>query len=230
MFAIISDLQKSCRNCIEFLYTLHLVLVFPDVIISHYCITFFFYSVINFRHITVYMSVPIAQFSTPPSPPHRSFPPLVSIRLFSTSVSQLLPWKPVHLYHCITFLNRRNFNIGTLLLNKLWTFLNFIIFSINVLFLFQYPFQDSTLHTVMSSGLWQFLSLSLFFMILMVWSSTYFVEYSLIWVYLIYFFMNRPGLWVFGKNTTEEKCSHHTRDTWHPQDITSMLNVIPWLK
>ena len=37
------------------------------------------------------MSVPIAQFSTPPSPPHRGFPPLVSIPLFSTSVSQLLP-------------------------------------------------------------------------------------------------------------------------------------------
>ena len=36
------------------------------------------------------MSIPIAQFSTSPSPPHRSFPPLVSIRLFSTSVSQFL--------------------------------------------------------------------------------------------------------------------------------------------
>ena len=26
-------------------------------------------------------------------------PPLVSIHLFATSVSQFLPWKPVHLYH-----------------------------------------------------------------------------------------------------------------------------------
>ena len=58
-----------------------------------------FLLVINFIHISVYMSVPIAQFSTPPSPPPRRFPPLVSIRLFSTSVSQLLPCKPVHLYH-----------------------------------------------------------------------------------------------------------------------------------
>ena len=49
----------------------------------------FFKSVINFIHISVYMSIPITQISTPPSPPHRGFPPLVSIRLFSTSVSQL---------------------------------------------------------------------------------------------------------------------------------------------
>ena len=49
------------------------------------------------------MSIPIAQFSTPPSPPHPGFPPLVSIRLFSTSVSQLLPCKPVHLYHFSRF-------------------------------------------------------------------------------------------------------------------------------
>ena len=35
----------------------------------------FFKSVINFIHISVYMSIPIAQFSTPPSPPHRGFSP-----------------------------------------------------------------------------------------------------------------------------------------------------------
>ena len=62
-----------------------------------------FLLVINFIHITVYMSIPIAQFSTPPSPPHRSFPPLVSICPFSTSVSQLLPCKPAHLYHFSRF-------------------------------------------------------------------------------------------------------------------------------
>ena len=56
-----------------------------------------------FIHNTVYMSIPIAQFSTPPSPPHRSFPPLVSICLFSTSVSQLLPCNPVYLYHFSRF-------------------------------------------------------------------------------------------------------------------------------
>ena len=58
---------------------------------------------INFIHISVYMSIPIAQVSTPPSPPHRSFPPLVSICLFSTSVSQLLPCKPARLYHFSRF-------------------------------------------------------------------------------------------------------------------------------
>ena len=49
------------------------------------------------------MSIPVAQFSTPSSPPHHGFPPLVSIRLSSTTVSQLLPCKPVHLYHFSRF-------------------------------------------------------------------------------------------------------------------------------
>ena len=35
--------------------------------------------------------------------PRRHFPPLVSIHLFSTSVSLFLPWKPVHLYHFSRF-------------------------------------------------------------------------------------------------------------------------------
>ena len=67
------------------------------------CLYCRFLLVINFIHISVYMSIPIAQFSTPPSPSHRCFPPLVSIRLFSTSVSQLLPCKLVHLYHFSRF-------------------------------------------------------------------------------------------------------------------------------
>ena len=67
------------------------------------CLYCRFLLVINFIHICVYTSIPIAQFSTPPSPPHRSFPPLVSICLFSTSVSQLLPCKPAHLYHFSSF-------------------------------------------------------------------------------------------------------------------------------
>ena len=57
---------------------------------------YFLYSrfllVIHFIHIIVYMSIAISQFITPPPPHH--FPPLVSIRLFSTFVSQLLPCKP----------------------------------------------------------------------------------------------------------------------------------------
>ena len=69
--------------------------------------TFFLYSrsllVITFIHITVYLSIPIAQFITPPPHTHRRFPPLVSICLFSTSVSQFLPCKPVHLYHFSRF-------------------------------------------------------------------------------------------------------------------------------
>ena len=61
-----------------------------------------FLLVINFIHISVYMSIPISQF-IPPHPPPCRFPPLVSIHLFSTSVPQFLPWKPVHLYYFSRF-------------------------------------------------------------------------------------------------------------------------------
>ena len=83
---------------------------FPDSYFFNFWILFylfFLYSrlllVINFIHISVYMSILTAQFITPPSPLHRGFPPLVSIRFFSTSVSQLLPCKLVHLYHFSRF-------------------------------------------------------------------------------------------------------------------------------
>ena len=56
-----------------------------------------FSSVIYFIHISVYMSIPISQFIPPP------FPPLVSIRLFSMSVSLFLSCKPVHLYRFSRF-------------------------------------------------------------------------------------------------------------------------------
>ena len=59
-----------------------------------------FLLVIHFIHISVYVSIPISQFITH-TPCH--FPPLVSIHLFSTSVSLLLPCKPVHLYHFSRF-------------------------------------------------------------------------------------------------------------------------------
>ena len=62
-----------------------------------------FLLVIRFIHISVYMSIPISQFITPPPPPPCRFPTLVSIRLFSISVSQFLPCKPVHLYHFSRF-------------------------------------------------------------------------------------------------------------------------------
>ena len=57
-----------------------------------------FLLVINFIHISVSMSIPISQFIPPPHP-HPRFPPLVSIHLFSTSVSLFLSCKLVHLYH-----------------------------------------------------------------------------------------------------------------------------------
>ena len=55
-----------------------------------------FLLVIYFIRISVYMSIPISQFIPP-------FPPLVSIRLFSISVSLFLPCKLVHLYHFSRF-------------------------------------------------------------------------------------------------------------------------------
>ena len=64
---------------------------------------YFLYSrfllVIYFIHISVYMSIPVSRF-IPPTP---HFPTLVSIRLFSTSVSLFLLCKPVHLYHFSRF-------------------------------------------------------------------------------------------------------------------------------
>ena len=61
-----------------------------------------FLLVIHFIHISVYMSIPISQFIPPPHH-HHHFPPLVSIHLFSASVSLFLPCKPVHLYHFSRF-------------------------------------------------------------------------------------------------------------------------------
>ena len=49
------------------------------------------------------MSIPISQFITPPPPPPCHVPPLVSICLFSVSVSLFLPCTPVHLYHFSRF-------------------------------------------------------------------------------------------------------------------------------
>ena len=70
----------------------------------NFLIYFFIQQVlINFIHIIVYMSIPISQFIPPPPPPPHGFPPLMSICLFSTSVSLFLSCKPVHLYHFSRF-------------------------------------------------------------------------------------------------------------------------------
>ena len=75
---------------------------------------FFFFSFLNFFiqealiscpfythqciHVNPNLPIPPTTTTTP-----RHFPPLVSIRLFSTFVSQFLPCKPVHLYHFSRF-------------------------------------------------------------------------------------------------------------------------------
>ena len=83
--------------------TKHIYLFILNVILF-ICLYIRFLLVIYFIHISVYMSIPISQFiPPPPPPPPRHFPPLVSIHLFSTSVSLFLPCKPVHLYHFSRF-------------------------------------------------------------------------------------------------------------------------------
>ena len=61
-----------------------------------------FLLVIHFIHISLYMSIPISHHTTT-TITHCCFPPLVSIRLFSISVSQFLPCKLVHPYHFSRF-------------------------------------------------------------------------------------------------------------------------------
>ena len=67
-----------------------------------------FYTASSYWSSILYMLVYTCQFQSPNSshhhhPPPPRFPPLVSIRLFSTSVSLFLPCKPVHLYHFSRF-------------------------------------------------------------------------------------------------------------------------------
>ena len=59
-----------------------------------------FLLVIYFTHISVYMTIPISQFIPSPTP---CVPPLVSVYLFSPSVSLFLPCKRVLLYHFSRF-------------------------------------------------------------------------------------------------------------------------------
>ena len=70
---------------------------------------FIFYTAGSYYLSILYILVYVCQSQTPNSPPHTPphtaprFPPLVSICLFSISVSLFLPCKPVHLYHFSRF-------------------------------------------------------------------------------------------------------------------------------
>ena len=109
----ITQLQQSTHCQSYFIYFPNLYFFRSHLVYFYYFFLFFFcfssflfflYSrfllVIYFIHISVYMSIPISQFIPHP---HSCFPPLVSIRLFSTSVSLFLPSKPLHLYHFSRF-------------------------------------------------------------------------------------------------------------------------------
>ena len=81
--------------------------VWRPIFFSFWNFIYFIYSrfllVIYFIHTSVYMSIKISQFIPPPPPPTPPVSPLVSIRLFSTSVSLFLPCKLLHLYHFSRF-------------------------------------------------------------------------------------------------------------------------------
>ena len=83
-------------------FYIHIYHIFKNLILFIFLYSRFLL-VMHFIHISGYMSIPISQFITPPPPSPRCFPPLVSIRLFSTSVSLFLPCKPIHLYHFSSF-------------------------------------------------------------------------------------------------------------------------------
>ena len=99
-----SSVKKFFNSNYILKYFIHCILFFEFL---NFILLIFLYSrsllVISFIHISVHMSIAIAQFITQPPPHPCGFPPLVSIHLFSTSVSQFLPCKPVHLYHFSKF-------------------------------------------------------------------------------------------------------------------------------
>ena len=90
--------KKICQAL--FFFVLFYFLNFRILFIYLYS---WFLLVTHFTHISIYMSIPISQFITAPQPTPCHFPTLVSIHLFSTSVSLFLPCKLVHLYHFSRF-------------------------------------------------------------------------------------------------------------------------------
>ena len=82
----------SLRLCLYFFFWILFHLFIQQVLISH---PFYTHQCI---HVNSNLPIHHTTTTTP-----RCFPSLVSIRLFSTSVSQFLPCKPVHLYHFSRF-------------------------------------------------------------------------------------------------------------------------------
>ena len=101
-------IKTNCMGINELMWKAGQALLFRFffLIFKFYFIYFFIQQVLisypfyTYQCIHVNPNLPI-HHTTTPSPCH--FTPLVSIRLFSTSVSQFLPCKPVHLYHFSRF-------------------------------------------------------------------------------------------------------------------------------
>ena len=91
-------------KCLHYQQGVILFFAFYFILFSFYFTLYSrFLLVIYFINISVYMSIPRSQYIPPPPPPPSCFPLLVSICLFSTSVSLFLPCKPVHTYHSSRF-------------------------------------------------------------------------------------------------------------------------------
>ena len=84
--------STTCKTLYLFIFLNFIYFFIQQVLISH---PFYTHQCI---HVNPNLSI---HHTTTPTP--RCFPPLVSILLFSTSVSQFLPCKPVHLYHFSRF-------------------------------------------------------------------------------------------------------------------------------
>ena len=84
-------------------WSVELLLFFLNFWILYYL---FFYTAGSYQLSILYILVYICQSQSPNSSHHPTpchFPQLVSIHLFSTSMSQFLPCKTVHLYHFSRF-------------------------------------------------------------------------------------------------------------------------------
>ena len=93
IFSNLTSYLFSNLSFLKFIYIFNLILLF---FIQHVLISYLFYT---HQCIHVNPNLPIHHITNPPTP----LSPLMSIRLFSTSVSLYLPCKPVHLYHFSRF-------------------------------------------------------------------------------------------------------------------------------
>ena len=102
-----------CDNLAIFFSVFFLVLFYSIFLSFDFYFTYFIYSrfllVINFIHISVYMSIPISQFITPPPPPPPRLSPLrvhtfvlyICVSISSLQTGSSVPFFRFHIYALI---------------------------------------------------------------------------------------------------------------------------------